>query len=153
MHICIPSHEIHWLGPNEFISSNWFPYCNPVKSLKMLHVAFIFLFSICFCLHYHYIHWHPVVFLAEYLHFVPFFTSYCNVLPTYPCLCLPWHFSLCFSLSFSKCLQCLQLTGASALAILYSICLLMYFTLYLCQSLGRFCRSVSLEIHYKALLD
>ena len=33
--------EIHRLGPNGFISINWFPYmnCNSVKSLKLLHVA------------------------------------------------------------------------------------------------------------------
>ena len=40
--------KIHWLGPNLFISIDWYPYmnCNSVKSLKLLHVAFIFLFSI-----------------------------------------------------------------------------------------------------------
>ena len=40
--------EIHRLGRNAFISSDWFPYmnCNSVKSFKLLHVAFIFLFSI-----------------------------------------------------------------------------------------------------------
>jgi hypothetical protein len=33
------------LGPNEFISIDGFPYmnCNSVESLKLLHVAFIFL--------------------------------------------------------------------------------------------------------------
>jgi hypothetical protein len=40
--------EIHRLGPNEFISIDWFTYmnCNSVKSLKLLHVAFIFLFRV-----------------------------------------------------------------------------------------------------------
>jgi hypothetical protein len=44
----LPSCEIHRLRPNEFISIDWFPYMNwnSVKSLKVLHVAFIFLFSI-----------------------------------------------------------------------------------------------------------
>ena len=39
--------EIHRLRPNEFMSIVWFPYmnCNSVKSLKLLNVAFIFLFS------------------------------------------------------------------------------------------------------------
>jgi hypothetical protein len=40
--------EIHRLGPNTFISIDWFPHmnCNPVISLTLLHVAFIFLFSV-----------------------------------------------------------------------------------------------------------
>jgi hypothetical protein len=40
--------EINRLGPNEFISNDRFPYnkCNSVKYLKLLHVAFIFLFSV-----------------------------------------------------------------------------------------------------------
>jgi hypothetical protein len=43
MHICIPR-----LGSNLFISIDWFPYmnCNSVKSLKLLHVALMFLFSV-----------------------------------------------------------------------------------------------------------
>jgi hypothetical protein len=40
--------EIHRRGPKELISIDWFPYmnCNSVKSLKLLRVVFIFLFSI-----------------------------------------------------------------------------------------------------------
>ena len=40
--------EIHRLGPNAFISMDWFPFmnCNSVKSLKLLHFAFIFLFRV-----------------------------------------------------------------------------------------------------------
>ena len=40
--------EIHRLGPSEFILIDLFPYmsCNSVKSIKFLHVAFRFLFSI-----------------------------------------------------------------------------------------------------------
>jgi hypothetical protein len=40
--------EICRLGPNLFISIDWFPYMNwnSVKSLKLLHVVFIFLFSV-----------------------------------------------------------------------------------------------------------
>jgi hypothetical protein len=49
-HACAPawSYEIHRLGPNSYISIDWFPYinCNSVKSVKLLHVAFIFWFSI-----------------------------------------------------------------------------------------------------------
>ena len=49
-HGCAPaqSYEIHRLGPNLFISIDWFPYmnCNSVKLLKLLHVMFTFLFSI-----------------------------------------------------------------------------------------------------------
>jgi hypothetical protein len=39
MHICIPSCYICRLGPNLFISIDWFPYmnCNSVKSTKLLH--------------------------------------------------------------------------------------------------------------------
>ena len=42
-HLC----ENHRLGPNEFISIDWFPSMNfnSVKSLKLLHVVLIFLFS------------------------------------------------------------------------------------------------------------
>jgi hypothetical protein len=42
------SGEIHRLGPNEVISMDWFPYvnCSSVTSLKLLHVAFIFLFNV-----------------------------------------------------------------------------------------------------------
>ena len=40
--------EVHRLGFNEFISIDWFPYinCNSVKSWKLLHFVFIFLFSV-----------------------------------------------------------------------------------------------------------
>ena len=40
--------EVHRLGPNEFLSIDWCPYmnCNSVKSMKLLHVEFIFLLSI-----------------------------------------------------------------------------------------------------------
>jgi hypothetical protein len=40
--------ETHRLGPHLFISIDWFAYmnCNSVKSLTLLHVAFIFLFSV-----------------------------------------------------------------------------------------------------------
>ena len=39
--------ETHILGPNLFISIDWFPYMNynSVKSLKLLHVVFLCLFS------------------------------------------------------------------------------------------------------------
>ena len=42
------SFEIHRFGHNLFISVDWFPYmnCNTAKSLRLLHVAFLFLFSI-----------------------------------------------------------------------------------------------------------
>ena len=45
-YICIPSCEIHRPRPNKCISIDWFPYmnCNPVKSLKLLHVYFC---SVC----------------------------------------------------------------------------------------------------------
>jgi hypothetical protein len=38
------SYEVHRLGPNGCISIDWFPYmnCHSVKSLKLLHSAFIF---------------------------------------------------------------------------------------------------------------
>jgi hypothetical protein len=41
--------EIHRLGPNECIYIDWFTYmiCNSLKSLKLLHVAFIFLLNEC----------------------------------------------------------------------------------------------------------
>ena len=49
-HGCAPAQscEIHILGPNECISIDWFPSmnCNSVNSLKLLHVAFKFLFRI-----------------------------------------------------------------------------------------------------------
>jgi hypothetical protein len=47
-HQCSKSCKIHRLWTNAFISIDWFPYmsCNSVKSLKMLHVVFLFLFSI-----------------------------------------------------------------------------------------------------------
>jgi hypothetical protein len=40
--------EIHRLVPNEFISIDWFPHmnCNSVRSSKLSHVAFIFLFRV-----------------------------------------------------------------------------------------------------------
>ena len=45
---CICVFPVHRLGPNDFISIDWFPYmnCNSVKPLKLLHVAFIF-FVLC----------------------------------------------------------------------------------------------------------
>ena len=50
IHGCTPAQlgEIHRLGPNEFISIDWFPYmnCNSLKSLKLWHVVFVSLFSI-----------------------------------------------------------------------------------------------------------
>ena len=50
IHGCTPAQlgEIHRLGPNEFFSIDWFPYvnCNSVKSLNLLLVVFIFLFSV-----------------------------------------------------------------------------------------------------------
>ena len=51
-HRCAPdqSCQIHKLGPNEFISIDWFLSLNwnSVKSLKLLHVAFIFMFGVYF---------------------------------------------------------------------------------------------------------
>ena len=40
--------EIHILGPNEYISIDWFPYmnCNSIKSLAFLCVVFLFFFSV-----------------------------------------------------------------------------------------------------------
>jgi hypothetical protein len=40
--------EIHRWGPDEFIPIDWFPYvnCNSLKLLKLLHVGFIFVFSV-----------------------------------------------------------------------------------------------------------
>jgi hypothetical protein len=53
MAVLLPRHEIPRLEPNWFISIDWFPYMNinSVKSLKLLHDVFIFVFSIdCCCL-------------------------------------------------------------------------------------------------------
>ena len=43
--ICDQQMQIHRSGPNECISIDWFPYMN-CHSLKLLHVEFIFLFSV-----------------------------------------------------------------------------------------------------------
>ena len=47
-HLYSQSCDIQRLDPKEFISTDWLPYmnCNSVKSLKLLHVAFIFLSSV-----------------------------------------------------------------------------------------------------------
>jgi hypothetical protein len=50
IHICIQSCEILILGPNEYVSIDWFPHMNLLSKIFEI-VAFRFLFSILFNVH------------------------------------------------------------------------------------------------------